>query len=63
MIFCTFEQILQKMDLQERKIKFVQAFLKVESDKVISRLEKVLYDEQKITAKKDFKPTANRGIK
>ena len=51
------------MDLQERKIKFVQEFLKVESDKVISQLEKVLYDEQKITAKKDFKPTANRGIK
>ncbi|MCK9450227.1 MAG: hypothetical protein M0Q90_00870 [Bacteroidales bacterium] len=43
------------MDLQERKIKFVQAFLKVESEKVISRLEKVLYDEQKITAKKDLK--------
>ncbi len=39
------------MDIQTRKIKFVQAFLQLESEELISRLEELL----KI-GKKEFKP-------
>lgn len=42
------------MDLQTRKIEFVKAFLKLESEKAISHLEKLLEKETKATA--DFKP-------
>ena len=35
------------MDLQTRKIEFVQAFLKLESEKAISHLEKLLQKETK----------------
>lgn len=42
------------MDLQTRKIEFVQAFLKLESEKVISHFEKLLQKETKNLS--DFKP-------
>lgn len=35
------------MDLQSRKIEFVQEFLKIQSEEIISRLEKVLRKEKK----------------
>ena len=38
------------MDLQSRKILFVQEFLKLQSEKTISQLEKVLFREAKTTA-------------
>ena len=42
------------MDIQSRKIEFVQEFLKLQSEEVISRLEKLLKKE---TAKKrNLKP-------
>ena len=41
------------MDLQTRKIEFVQAFLKLESEKAISHLEKLLQKETKTNS--DFK--------
>lgn len=41
-------------DLQTRKIEFVQAFLKLESEKAIYHLEKLLQKETK--ALSDFKP-------
>ena len=44
------------MDLQTRKIEFVQEFLKVQSEEVISRLEKILWKENKSLDKEDFKP-------
>lgn len=44
------------MDLQTRKIKFVQEFLEVQCDEVISRLEKVLHKENKNADKQDSKP-------
>lgn len=44
------------MDLQTRKIEFVQEFLKVQSEEVISRLEKILIQENKNYDKLDFKP-------
>ena len=37
------------MDIQTRKIQFVQEFLKLESEQIISKLEAILKDEESIT--------------
>jgi hypothetical protein len=42
------------MDLQTRKISFVQEFLSIQSEEVISRLEKYLKKE--INVNKEFSP-------
>ena len=42
------------MDLQSRKIEFVQEFLKVQSEEIISRLEKILRKENKATDDRIF---------
>lgn len=42
------------MDLQSRKIKFVQEFLKLQSQEVISHFEKILRKETKISADEEF---------
>ncbi|HED37330.1 MAG TPA: hypothetical protein ENI76_03675 [Ignavibacteria bacterium] len=44
------------MDLQSRKIEFVQEFLKVQSEEVISRLEKILRKGNKTSDERIFKP-------
>jgi len=44
------------MDLQSRKIEFVQEFLKVQSEEIISRLEKILRKENKATSERIFEP-------
>lgn len=44
------------MNLQTRKIEFVQEFLKVQCEEVISRLEKILRKENKIPEKENFRP-------
>jgi len=44
------------MDLQTRKIAFVQEFLKVQSEEVVMRLEKVLKKEKKKFSETDFPP-------
>lgn len=44
------------MDLQSRKIEFVQEFLKVQSEEVISRLEKILRKENKASDEQIFEP-------
>ena len=44
------------MDLQTRKISFVQEFLSIESEEIISRLEKYLKKEKKINIDKEFSP-------
>lgn len=44
------------MDLQTRKLELIQEFLKIESEEVISRLEKILKKENKISENEDFKP-------
>lgn len=43
------------IDLQSRKIEFVQAFLKLQSDEVIIQLEKLLKKETK-KIQSDLKP-------
>lgn len=44
------------MDIQTRKIEFVQEFLKVESEEVINRLEKILRKENIYSEKENFNP-------
>jgi tellurite resistance protein len=44
------------MDLQTRKISFVQEFLSIESEEIISRLENFLKKEKKVNTTKEFSP-------
>ncbi len=44
------------MDIQSRKIEFLSEFLKVQNEDVILRLEKILYNEKKITLNDQFEP-------
>ncbi|CAN1565961.1 hypothetical protein MCEGE10_02905 [Flavobacteriaceae bacterium] len=44
------------MDLQSRKISFVQEFLSIESEEIISRLENFLKKEKKVNTTKEFSP-------
>lgn len=44
------------MDIQTRKIEFVQAFLKLQSEEMISQFEKLLKKAGNIEAEKEFKP-------
>ena len=44
------------MDLETRKIEFIQEFLKIRSEEVISRLEKILRKENKNPDNENFKP-------
>ncbi|MGV8946854.1 MAG: hypothetical protein ACOH1N_10535 [Lutibacter sp.] len=44
------------MDLQSRKIEFVQEFLKIQSEEVISRLEKILRKNSKSSMQDNFIP-------
>jgi len=44
------------MDLQARKIEFVQEFLKLQSEDVVSRLEKILRNEKRTSGEGIFKP-------
>ena len=44
------------MDIQSRKIEFLSECLKVKNEDVILRLEKILYNEKKITLNDQFEP-------
>ena len=44
------------MDIQGRKIEFIQEFLKIQSEDVICRLEKILKKEAKAGKTTDFNP-------
>lgn len=44
------------MDLEARKIEFIQEFLKVQSEDVINRLEKILRKANKDYNKEEFEP-------
>ncbi|WP_026709028.1 hypothetical protein [Flavobacterium frigidarium] len=41
------------MDIQSRKLEFIQAFLKIQSEEVISQLENILRSESAIDSKGD----------
>ena len=44
------------MDIQTRKIEFVQSFLKLQSEEIISQFEKLLNKAKKSNTEKEFKP-------
>lgn len=44
------------MDLQNRKISFVQEFLSIESEELISRFEKLLKNNKATEEEADFRP-------
>ena len=44
------------MDMQTRKIEFIQEFLKVQNEEVIHRLEKILQKESETSEKENFEP-------
>lgn len=44
------------MDLQSRKISFVQEFLSIESEELISRFEKLLKNKKNIAEDVNFRP-------
>ncbi|MCO5229927.1 MAG: hypothetical protein M9958_02095 [Chitinophagales bacterium] len=44
------------MDIQTRKIEFIQSFLKLQSEEVISKLEKILKKNQVDETSEDLKP-------
>jgi hypothetical protein len=50
------------MDLQSRKIEFVQDFLKLQSEEAISRLEKLLKKEKKNVIGKEFKSMTKKEL-
>jgi len=50
------------MDLQSRKIEFVQDFLKLQSEEAISRLEKLLKKEKKNVIGKEIKPMTKKEL-
>ena len=41
-IICNFDKNIFDMDIQSRKIEFIQAFLKLQSEEVISQFENLL---------------------
>lgn len=44
------------MDIQTRKIEFVQEFLKIQSEELICRLESLLQSETELKTDKEFQP-------
>lgn len=44
------------MDLQTRKIEFVQAFLKLQNEEMISQFEKLLRNVKQSESENDFEP-------
>lgn len=44
------------MNIEARKIKFIQEFLKLESEESISKLEKILQEEKNASDKRVLKP-------
>ncbi|MCH8555667.1 MAG: hypothetical protein LAT76_10945 [Schleiferiaceae bacterium] len=44
------------MDLQTRKLELIQEFLKIQSEDVVSQLEKIIRKENKISEDDNFKP-------
>jgi hypothetical protein len=44
------------MDLQSRKISFVQEFLSIQNEEIVSRFEKYLKKEKIINIDKEFSP-------
>ncbi|MFC4632410.1 hypothetical protein ACFO3O_00710 [Dokdonia ponticola] len=50
------------MNLEARKIKFVQEFLKLQSEEAISRLEKILRKEKNASDEQTFEPMSQDDL-
>ncbi|MDT0642727.1 hypothetical protein RM553_07760 [Zunongwangia sp. F363] len=50
------------MDLQSRKIEFVQDFLELQSEEAISRLEKLLKKEKENVVEKEINPMTRKEL-
>lgn len=50
------------MDIQTRKIEFVQAFLKLQNEKLIARFEKLLNKEAKPSKSDSLKPMSSKEL-
>lgn len=50
------------MDLQSRKIAFIQEFLKLQNEGAVSRLEKLLKKENKAAIGREFKPMTKEEL-
>ena len=44
------------MDIQSRKLNFVQEFLRLDNEKLIKKLERILFQEKKRIYESDIKP-------
>ena len=51
------------MDIQKRKLEFIQVFLKLQSEETISRLEKVLKTEQQTPEKTEVLDGIKQAVK
>lgn len=52
----------QNMDLQRRKLEFIQEFLKIQSEDVIERLEKLLKKERKSPYQNENSPIISEEL-
>jgi len=50
------------MNLEARKIEFVQEFLKLQSEEAVSRLEKILRNEKKESDEQVFEPMTHKEL-
>ena len=50
------------MDLQTRKISFVQEFLKIQSEEVVARMEKALKEEKKNISGINMRPMTQKEL-
>lgn len=50
------------MNLEARKIKFIQEFLKLQSEEAISRLEKILRKEKNTSDERIFEPMTQKEL-
>lgn len=51
------------MDIQSRKIKFVEEFLKLQSEEILSHLEKILRKETNASKDEEFEQMTIQGFK
>lgn len=50
------------MNLEARKIEFVQEFLKLQSEEAVSRLEKILRKEKKVSDRRVVEPMTQEEL-
>jgi predicted metal-dependent phosphoesterase TrpH len=50
------------MNLETRKIEFVQEFLNIQSEEIVSRLEKILRKEKKVSTNQAFTPMSKNDL-